>query len=55
MIENALSEGNLYLLNEKQWRAFTGKIMTEFKARIDAADSVEFDRMLDMDEVLPGA
>jgi hypothetical protein len=47
-------KGNLYLLNERQWRDFTGRIKREFSARLEAAETIGFEQILDMDEILPG-
>ena len=40
-------EKNIYLLDEKQWRDFSGRIMKDIQSRIANANSVSFDQLLD--------
>lgn len=43
-------KGAIYMLNEKQWRTFTGMVIKDFKAKLDAAGAVSFDQALDIAE-----
>lgn len=43
-------KGAIYLLNEKQWRTFTGMVIKDFKAKLDAAGAISFDQALDIAE-----
>ncbi len=39
-------EGNACLLNEEQWRAFTGRVLEDFKSRLAKVKIVSFDQMM---------
>ena len=43
-------KGNIYLLNEKQWKSFTSLVVKDFKARLEAAGAISFDQALDIAE-----
>lgn len=43
-------KGEIYLLNDAQWKRFTSMVVTDFKAKLDAAGAIGFDQTLDIAE-----
>lgn len=41
-------DGNVFMLNEKQWTEFSGKIIAESKAKLAQAKSVNFDQAMSL-------
>lgn len=45
---------NIYLLNEKQWKDFSGRIIKDIQSRIANAGSVSFDQLVELTEATGG-
>jgi hypothetical protein len=43
-------EGNTFLLNAEQWKAFSGGVMKEFSKKLAEANAVNFGQMMDLSE-----
>ncbi len=43
-------KGDIYMLNEKQWKSFTNLVIKDFKAKLDAAGAISFDQAVDIAE-----
>lgn len=43
-------KGDIYLLNEKQWKSFTSVVVKDFKAKLEAAGAISFDQAMDIAE-----
>jgi hypothetical protein len=43
-------EGNTFLLNVEQWKAFSGGIIKEFSRKLAEANAVNFGQMMDLSE-----
>ena len=44
--------GELYLLNQEQWKAFSGGIIKEFSRKLAAANSVNFGQLMEISEAV---
>lgn len=42
----------IYLLDAAQWRAFSGKVLAEFSAKLSKASAVSFDQLLDLSDAV---
>ncbi len=45
-------KGNVYLVNERQWKEFTGKVIKDFQAKLAAAPSVNFEQLMDLSDAV---
>ncbi len=48
------AKGNIYLVDEKQWKDFSGRVMRDFRARLESAQSVNFEQLMDLSEAVEG-
>jgi hypothetical protein len=39
-------DGGAYLLNDEQWRAFTGRVLEDFKARLAKVKAVSYEQLM---------
>ncbi|MDJ0694907.1 hypothetical protein [Mastigocoleus sp. MO_188.B34] len=44
--------GQLFLLNQEQWAEFSGRVISDLQAKLDNAQVVTFDSMLDVSEAV---
>ena len=45
-------DGEIYLLNDKQWKEFSGKMIKELQARLSRVNAVSFDQAMDLSETI---
>lgn len=45
-------QGNVYLLNDRQWRDFSGQVLESLNKKLSAAQAVAFDDVIDVAEVV---
>jgi hypothetical protein len=45
-------QNEVYLLDAAQWRAFSGKVMEQFSAKLSKASTVSFDQLLDLSDAV---
>jgi hypothetical protein len=45
-------QNDVYLLDAAQWRAFSGKILEQFSAKLSKASTVSFDQILDLSDAV---
>jgi hypothetical protein len=45
-------QNNIYLLDAAQWKAFSGKVLGEFSAKLSKASTVSFDQLLDLSDAV---
>lgn len=45
-------EGDIYLLNEKQWGAFSREIVEGFKAKLDKAGTIRFEQLMELNDAI---
>jgi len=43
---------DVYLLDAVQWKAFSGKVLGEFSAKLSKASTVSFDQLLDLSDAV---
>ena len=43
---------DIYLLDAVQWKAFSGKVLGEFSAKLSKASTVSFDQLLDLSDAV---
>ena len=43
---------DVYLLDAAQWKAFSGKVLGEFSAKLSKASTVSFDQLLDLSDAV---
>jgi hypothetical protein len=43
---------DIYLLDAEQWKAFSGKVLGEFSAKLSRASTVSFDQLLDLSDAV---
>ena len=43
---------DIFLLDAAQWKAFSGKVMGEFSAKLSKASTVSFDQLLDLSDAV---
>lgn len=43
---------DIYLLDAAQWKAFSGKVIGEFSAKLSKASTVSFDQLLDLSDAV---
>lgn len=44
--------GELYLLNQEQWKAFSGEIVKDFSVKLAEANSINFGQMMEISDVM---
>lgn len=47
-------KGDVYLLDEKQWRDFSAKVIKDFQTRLDRVNTVSFEQVMELSEVVHG-
>jgi hypothetical protein len=47
-------KGELYLLDAKQWKTFTSKIVADMSARLKSARNLAFDNLIEIEEGISG-
>jgi hypothetical protein len=45
-------QNNVYLLDAAQWKAFSGKVLEQFSAKLSKASTVSFDQLLDLSDAV---
>jgi hypothetical protein len=45
-------QNNVYLLDAAQWKAFSGKVLEQFSAKLSNASTVSFDQLLDLSDAV---
>lgn len=45
-------KGDIYLLNEKQWAEFSGKVVKDFQAKLSKANTVSFEQVIEISEAM---
>lgn len=45
-------KGDVFLLNEEQWTAFSGKVVKDFQAKLAKVQSVNFEQVMEMSEAI---
>lgn len=48
------AKGNIYLVDEKQWKDFSGRVIRDFQAKLEKAQSVSFEQLMDISEAVEG-
>jgi hypothetical protein len=43
---------DVYLLDAAQWKAFSGKVLEQFSAKLSKASTVSFDQLLDLSDAV---
>jgi len=43
---------DVYLLDAAQWKAFSGKVLEQFSAKLSQASTVSFDQLLDLSDAV---
>ena len=44
--------GNIYMLNDKQWKAFSGEMLETLRARMGSVNAVNFDELMELSDVI---
>jgi len=47
-------KGKIYLLDSKQWNKFSGEIVKEFSKKLAAANSVTYEQLIELSDVMNG-
>lgn len=47
-------KGKIYLLDSKQWNKFSGEIVKEFSKKLAAANSVTYEQLVELSDVMNG-
>ena len=47
-------KGELYVMNEKQWATVSKGLITEMRAKLDAVNTVSFEQVMDLSDVMNG-
>lgn len=45
-------DGDIYLLNNREWKAFSGKIIEEFKAKLSNAQAINYDQLMRLSDIM---
>lgn len=45
-------DGEVYLLNDKQWKEFTGKMIKDLQSRLSRVSAVSFEQAVDLSETI---
>jgi hypothetical protein len=45
-------EGDIYLLDEKQWKEFSRNIIKEFQAKLSTVNIVNFEQLIELSEAI---
>ena len=48
------ANGNIYLVQEKQWKEFSGKVIKDFQVKLGSAQSVSFEQLMDISDAVEG-
>ena len=48
------AKGNIYLVDERQWKEFSGKVIKDFQAKLEKAQSVNFEELMDISDAVEG-
>jgi len=43
---------DIYILNRKQWQDFSSKVMADLRANLEAAGTVGFEQLVEMEEIV---
>jgi len=46
--------GDVYLLNESQWKEFSGKVVKEFQTKLARVNTVSFEQVMEISEAVDG-
>jgi len=44
--------GDIYLLKKEDWKAFSGKIIEEFRTKLASAKSINYDQLMKLSDVM---
>lgn len=45
-------KGDIYVLDEKQWSAFSGKLVKEYQEKLAKVSTVSFDQLIELSEAI---
>ena len=48
------AKGNIYLVEEKAWNEFSGRVLRDFRAKLETAQSVNFEQLMDIGDAIEG-
>ncbi len=48
------AKGNIYLVEEKAWNEFSGRVIRDFRAKLENAQSVNFEQLMDISDAMEG-